>query len=260
MNTISKNYLEAVGKKARRQYEKGEISERRIMQMYAQNKAEADSWEAYGYTLQELSRMAKETHNPLLRLKIEKSIEDWKERSAKSKEQNALSLEKLAHFKESSLGIGLRRVIKQLFRLANRTHDEQAYTLAMLLSTEFSNLSAKRPNRPNKRIYARKDYLIESLRDWADKAGLRCGYNFATGKNASYLVFFYLPNGVQLTWHTNNFEVSRMYPLITDQWDGQVCMNLEKLVTFVESHYTLDPSKRIVACPNQQPCLLKQAV
>lgn len=217
MKTLSNNILEAVGKKVRRRYEKGEISEQRIMRMYAQNKAEADYWDAYGYTVSDLIALTKETHNPLLKIKIQKAIDDWKIRSARGKEQNILSLEKLAHFKQSSMGIGLRQVIKKLYRLGTTAHDEQAYTLAMLLATEFSNLSAKIPNKPHKRIYARKDYLIESLRDWAERAGLRCGYNYATGKNACYLVFFYLPNGVQLTWHTNNYEVSQMYPLIRDE-------------------------------------------
>ncbi|MBQ4080744.1 MAG: hypothetical protein II596_08690, partial [Thermoguttaceae bacterium] len=51
----------------------------------------------------------------------------------------------------------------------------------------------------------RKSSLLYRLPELLEAAGWRYGINGSTGKNANYVVFVYLPNGEQLTWHCNEF-------------------------------------------------------
>ena len=67
--------------------------------------------------------------------------------------------------------------------------------------------------------------------------GWKYGYNDAAGKNASYIIYVYLPNGVQISWHTNNYYIYKSYPLINAEWDGQVCMTMEKLLTYIDKEF-----------------------
>ena len=94
--------------------------------------------------------------------------------------------------------------------------------------------------------YERKSILLSTLSSMIHDAGWKTGYNDATGKNASYLVFVYLPTGVQLTWHCNDYTVPQYYDYIADEWDGQVCMTLEKILIYIRDHYSdyiLSPTK-----------------
>ena len=67
--------------------------------------------------------------------------------------------------------------------------------------------------------------------------GWKYGINSETGKNACYLVYVYLPNGVQLTWHCNEYAIYECYPPIDAEWDGQVCMTMEKLLTYISNRF-----------------------
>ena len=95
----------------------------------------------------------------------------------------------------------------------------------------------KKKNEKTK-IYERKDILINLLPEIAGEANCRCGINDASGKNACYLVYSYLPDGTQLTWHSNNYYLYKQFSYVSDTWDGQVCMNMEKLITFLEMNYS----------------------
>ena len=155
--------------------------------------------------------------------------------SKKSNIQNDLSIQKLEMFKKGALGIGLRKVLSRLRKESKITKDPELTLTLMLLETEFANLSAKE-NKGKKKgtIYERNSHLLYQMSSYLNKLGWRYGINDAAGKNASYLVFVYLPNGVQLTWHTNDYDIYEYYPQIDAEWDGQVCMTMEKILNFIK--------------------------
>ena len=84
--------LNGVGKKMRSGYLKGQVSESAVMAMYKKNKKEADSFSCFGYRQHEIDQMAKETHNPLLRKKLEESLLVMQQKRQASLNQNDLSL------------------------------------------------------------------------------------------------------------------------------------------------------------------------
>ena len=230
--------LNGVGKKMRSSYLRGETPESTIVSMYKKNKKEADSFSVFGFRMHEIERFARETHNPLLREKLQACLDQKRQQSQKSSEQNKLSLSKLEHFKETACGMGLRKVIKYLHKLDKVTKDPETRLIRMLLETEYANLSAKQHNgRLKGVIYERKAILLFQMADLLEETGWNYGINEETGKNASYLVYVYLPNGVQLTWHCNEYAIYESYPQIDAQWDGQVCMTMEKILTYINNRY-----------------------
>jgi hypothetical protein len=204
--------------------------------MYKRNKKEADAFSVFGFKTNELIIISKETHNPLLKVRLDSIIEDKKAMSKKSDIQNDLSIKKLEMFKKEALGIGLRKVLSRLRKESKITKDPELTLTLMLLETEFANLSAKE-NKGKKKgaIYERKSHLLYQMSSYLNKLGWRYGINDAAGKNASYLVYVYLPNGVQLTWHTNDYDIYEYYPQIDEEWDGQVCMTMEKILNFIKN-------------------------
>lgn len=228
--------LEGVGNKIKSMYAKGEISEKAIEIMYRKNKAEADKFSVYGFKECELAQILNKSHNPLLKDKLKATIEEMKNRSRKTQEQNRINLEKLDSFLVNAAGIGLRPLIKKLHKTAIKKNDFSILLIGYLLETEFANLSAKRNTKKKQLIYERKELLLNRIPSLISKLGWKYGFNYATGKNACYLVYVYLPNGIQLTWHTNSYDTISKYPLIFDEWDGQSCMTLTKLVDFVSNN------------------------
>lgn len=244
---MENSILYGVGKKVRNGYLHGQISESTVLSMYNRNKKEADDFSIFGYKINELIIISKETHNPLLKIRLDSVIEEKKEKSKKSILQNDISLQKLAMFKEEALGVGLRKVLSQLRREVRMNKDLEETLTLMLLETEFANLSAKE-NRGKKKdaIYERKSRLLYQMSYYLDQLGWKHGINDAAGKNASYLVYVYLPNGEQLTWHTNDYNIYEYYPYIDAEWDGQVCMTMEKILNFIDyRHYITSNQPKI---------------
>ena len=227
--------LYGVGKKVRNAYKNGKCSESEVISIYSRNLKEANAFSVFGYKTRELAEISKSTHNPLLKARLEEIIMSKKNLSKKSNEQNDLSLQKLEMFKKNALGVGLRKVLSHLKNNARKSKNLELHLVLMLLETEFANLSAKQ-NRGNKKgmIYERKAYLLYRMSEYLDIAGWKYGINEATGKNAAYIVYVYLPNGVQLSWHTNDYDMYQYYPLIDSEWDGQACMTMEKILNYVQ--------------------------
>ena len=110
-------------------------------------------------------------------------------------------------------------------------------------ASEFANISAKKYTGEKKEMsYNRKSILLQDLSEKLKQSNWKYGINSDTGKNAYYLIFVYLPNGTQLTWHSNDYNLYKYYPEIDSTWDGQVCMTMEKIVTYIEENY-YTPSK-----------------
>ena len=145
---------------------------------------------------------------------------------------------KLENFKKEACGVGLRKVIKLLGKLAKTTKDHETKLLQLLLETEYANLSAKQHKGYLKEIiYERKTILLYQMADFLEELGWRYGINDEAGKNACYLVYVYLPNNIQLTWHCNEYEIYECYPTIDAEWDGQVCMTMDKILSYIDNKY-----------------------
>lgn len=230
VNGITQNTL--------KRYNRGELSEAQVMRYYYANIKQAKTFSLFGFTIKELIKIREETHNPILKSKISSHIEDNINMYKHSSNANELNLQKLDYFKEHALNIGLRKLIKVLDKIAYNEGDLNIYFINLLLKTEFANLSAKRVNKDIKsKIYKRKVILIEELAYYAPELNIKYGLNGNSGKNASFLTYFYLPNGVQLTWHCNEYSILNSLPQITDEWDGQVAMTMEKIINYIEETY-----------------------
>lgn len=235
---MENSILSGVGKKIRIGFLNGTITETQVLNSYERNKKEADSFSVYGYTEREIYQLLKKTYNPLLQQKLNECLELKREISKKSNVQNEINLLKLNNFKENACGIGLRKVISELKKEAKASKNSEAKLLSLLLETEFANLSAKQHTGLLKRvIYERKSNLLYQISYYLDELGWKYGINDETGKNASYLIYVYLPNGVQLTWHCNEYDLYKCYPYIDAEWDGQACMTMEKILKFIEDKY-----------------------
>ena len=235
---MNQQILNGVGKKLRIGFLNGRIPESSVIAAYNKNRKDADSFSIFGFKPRELENLLRETHNPLLKLKLQECIEAKREISRKSNAQNELSLSKLANFKKNACGIGLRKVIKQMKKMAKITKDPETKLISLLLETEYANLSAKQHKGDLKKtIYERKTCLLYQISEYLEYLGWKFGINDEAGKNACYLVYVYLPNGVQLTWHCNEYEIYTCYPYIEDEWDGQVCMTMEKILSYIEDKY-----------------------
>lgn len=230
--------LYGVGKKMRYGYLNGKYSESMVMASYNRNKKEADNFSVFGYRKYEIEKMLRECFNPLLKAKLQESLEKMHRASKLSTSQNKTSLEKLEAFKIDACGMGLRKVIKKMKSIVKTTKDKEAKLVLMLLETEFANLSAKQHKGwHKKKIYERKSILMLQMANLLKDLNWTYGINDETGKNANYLVYVYLPNGVQLTWHCNEFHIYECYPPIDAKWDGQVCMTMEKILTYIAKKY-----------------------
>lgn len=237
METIYNEILEGVGKKIRNAYFAKNITANKVMECYQRNLKEANAFSCFGWTVSEMIRYEKETHNPIIRKMLRQSIEVYDERRDKSASQNQLNLDKLDKFRSGALGIGLRKVLSQMRKLVKNSSDITARIVLLLLETEFANLSAKKRKGLRKVIYERKVILLEQLAELLDETNWKYGLSFNTGKNASYVIYIYLPNGVQLSWHCNEYHVLYYYPDINCEWDGQVCMTMEKILNYIGETY-----------------------
>jgi len=237
MDTISNEILEGVGKKIRNGYLAKNITASKVMECYRKNLKEANAFSCFGWTVSEMIRFEKETHNPIIKKKIQQAIEVHDVQRRKSSEQNKLNLDKFEKFKTDALGIGIRKVLSQMKSLVKHNYDINAMITLLLLETELANLSAKKLHNKKTIIYERKVILLERLAGLLDAADWKYGINFKPGKNASYIVYVFLPNGAQLSWHSNEYQLLYNYPEIDCEWDGQVAMTMEKILSFIGETY-----------------------
>lgn len=229
-----------VGKSLAKSYRRGKISAKELLRSYRKNVAEAETFCTFGYKIQELQEVIRTTHNPALKAKLKDVVEEKKALRQKSNLQNHSTLDKLDMFKIDVLGmgIGLRKVMASMRKYYKKTGDRNALIVSLLLETEFANINAKRLSSVKRKMaYERKSILLVRLSSLLHEEGWKSGYNEATGKNASYLVFVYLPSGIQLTWHCNEYTIPEYYDSLDDEWDGQVCMTLEKILVYIKEHY-----------------------
>lgn len=228
---------EGVGKKLRASHLAGKVSDKELLRIYTKNKKEADAFDGFGLTFGELRTLSRETHNPLLREKIKLIAEEYKNKSRKGNNQNKTNMQKLDFYLATALGLGLRGVMRELKKKIKTTGDVDANILLMLIETEFANLVAKKRHDKKEWCYARKELLLQQLSTLLYDNNWSCGLSYSTGKTASYVVFVYLPNGEQISFHTNDYQIMYYYDEHEFTWDGQACSTLEKLFTYVHEKY-----------------------
>ena len=234
----SSKYYDAVGKKVRSMHMSGKISDKELEKMFNRNQKEAESFDGFGWSIFDLIDEEKRTHNPLLRKKLQLLIENHKQKSRCSATQNAISMGKLAFYHDSALGCGIRPVRNYLYKLGERG-DVDATILAMLIDIEYANLMAKKRSDKKKVIYERKHMLLEQVSDLLYDNNWRCGISAKTGKNAGWIVYVYLQDGTQLSWHCNEYTMLYCYGDIDCEWDGKACSTLEKLMTYAHLRYNI---------------------
>lgn len=168
--------------------------------MPTSNLKEAKGFSAYGLNVTDLRMMLHSCHNPILKTKIKDCIIMYEEKSRRSSEQNKQSIEKLNDFLENAMRVGLRRVIRVMRKKARKSKDMTLNVVSTLLEVEFANLCAKTTHDKQLKevIYERKSILLDKVGRRLAGTGWRYGYNDNCGKNASYIIYVYLPNGVQL--------------------------------------------------------------
>lgn len=237
--SITNEILAGVGKKLRNGYRAGTIPACKILQSYNMNVKEAAKFSFFGMSINDLTRHERETHNPILRARLLEQIEQHKQKSRCSNDQNKISLEKLEQFRREALGIGLRKVLASMKKVVKASNDLEATIVLMLLETEFANLSAKKRHELKDVIYERKSILLEDLSYLLSETDWKYGISYNTGKNASYIVYVYLPDGTQLSWHSNEYQMMFCYPEINCDWDGQVCMTMEKILLYIHKRYNI---------------------
>lgn len=235
---INTEILNSVGSKAKADFLAGKITQQMIMNYYIHNKQEVENFNPYGLSKGELLLKQKAIHNPLLRARIIKEVASKHEKSISSRSQNELSLRKLSYYTPTALGIGIRKAIKELKRIA-KTGDAEAKILAYLMEAEFANLSAKKNYSIQKSAYSRKQLLLEDVSDLLYEYDWKCGVSTSPGKNAAYLIYVYLPNGIQLSWHSNDYRTLYYYKDIDCEWDGQKCATMEKLLEYAHERYEI---------------------
>lgn len=237
---MNKDVLYGVGKKMRFAYLQGKISTSLVENAYKQNLKEAKDFSAYGLNTTDLRMMLNSCHNPILKAKIQECIIKFEEKSRKSNEQNKQSIEKLNDFLANAMGIGLRKVIRIMRNKARKSKDLTLNVVSTLLEVEFANLCAKATHSKQLKevIYERKSILLDKVGSWLVGTEWKYGYNDNCGKNASYIIYIYLPNGVQLSWHSNDYNLYRKFPYLETEWDGKVCATMEKLLDYVSQNYS----------------------
>lgn len=244
--SLNKTYMEdtveialnGVGKKLRSSFLAGKTSANKLLTVYKRNLKEAERFDGFGLSLFELEMEVKRTHNPLLRQKLAKLVEEYKEKSRCSAKQNELSMKKLQFYLPSALGLGIRKVMKALRKFAKKG-DVEARILGTLLEIEFANLYAKKHAALKKVIYERKHILLTRLSKFLCDEGWKCGISSNTGKNAGWIVYVYLPNGTQVSWHCNEYTMLYHFEAIDCSWDGKVCSTLEKLLNYAHENFNI---------------------
>ena len=231
--TIDPEVLNGVGKKTRLAYLRGEIPASKVESIYTHNLKEADNFSLFGLKIDDLRMLLRDCHNPILKARIEEYIMSFKAKLQIGNNQNQLSIEKQHTF----LAKGLKQTIRTLKKEAKRSKDKTLKVVSALLEAEFANLCAKANEKMKDVIYERKSLLLDKVAYWLDGTGWKYGYNANCGKNAAYIIYVYLPNGVQLSWHSTDYNLYKKFPYLETTWDGKVCSTMEKLLEYVKQHY-----------------------
>lgn len=216
------------------QYESGRLCDKDINVMWSYSHRHAYAFCVSGRNKSDFLMELKTCSDPHLKKFWKNVIEDWDGKSAKSVSQNAENFERLEVIEREACGVGIRRVRHVLSNMVRKTHDQNSHIILTLVDLEFANLKAKlHVGTIRGKIYDRKEWLMKKLSWLLKNSGWHYGITEATGKNAAYCLYVYLPNGKQVSFHTTNWQFYKYFPAISCKWDGQRASTMTKLVEYI---------------------------
>lgn len=160
-------------------------------------------------------------------------------------EKNAKLVASLRNYRTTFCGIGTRKTKLLLNRLV-----QQGVPFADLwrtaLEAEDANITAKRYSRYQERAYKHKRDCLRELARLFQKYGLVFGIQPTENFSTKYILYFELPTGEQISFHTNDFI--SMWPLYEKPWDGERLSTMRKLnkgiKAFLEEHGMLESGEK----------------
>ena len=101
------------------------------------------------------------------------------------------------------------------------------YVYEYIITLQDYNIKAKGAPFPySEKMYAKKEDLIDKLIEIYNGSQLSFGCSKDKGKRVSFIVYFDLPLGNQISFHST---VKRNIPVYEKEWDGLVNSTLDKL-------------------------------
>ncbi len=217
------------------QYESGRLCDKDINVMWCYSQKHINAFYVNGKMRTDILLELKTCCSPHLRKYWQNVLEDWDNKSYKSLSQNEENFERLQNLEHNACGVGIRRVRHILKNMVRKSHDIESYIILTLIELEYANLKAKlHVGEIRRKIYERKEWLMEKLSWLLENSGWNYGIMTATGKNAAYCLYVYLPNGKQVSFHTTNWQIYKYFPTIECKWDGQRASTMTKLIEYVD--------------------------
>lgn len=166
-------------------------------------------------------------------------IEDCKrQREAKKQalEKNRKLTDMLKLKRENMCGIGTRKV-KLMLNKKIKQGNFTAKIYRVALELQDYNIKAKGAPFPySEKMYAKKEDLIDKLIELYKNIQLPFGRSEDKNKRVSFIVYFDLPLGNQISFHST---IKRDIPLYRKEWDGLVNSTLDKLEKEIKQYLNI---------------------
>jgi len=149
--------------------------------------------------------------------------------------KNAQLIDELYNLRENALGIGTRKMKIRLNKIA--VQNIEAKIARMVLEIEDVSTQAKNASWKYKdKKYFQKQELIEELVEIYKQTDYDYGIQYEENYNTNAILYFELPNGSQVSFHTNWDEEIHVKKY-EKKWDGLVNSTFKKVITFVEEKF-----------------------
>jgi hypothetical protein len=149
--------------------------------------------------------------------------------------KNAQLIDELYDLRENALGIGTRKMKIRLNKIA--VQNIEAKIARMVLEIEDVSTQAKNASWKYKdKKYFQKQELIEELVEIYKQTDYDYGIQYEENYNTNAILYFELPNGSQVSFHTNWDEEIHVKKY-EKKWDGLVNSTFKKVITFVEEKF-----------------------
>ena len=149
--------------------------------------------------------------------------------------KNAQLIDELYNLRENALGIGTRKMKIRLNKIA--VQNIEAKIARMVLEIEDVSTQAKNSSwKYKEKKYFQKQELIEELVEIYKQTDYDYGIQYEENYNTNAILYFELPNGSQVSFHTNWDEEIHVKKY-EKKWDGLVNSTFKKVITFVEEKF-----------------------
>jgi len=149
--------------------------------------------------------------------------------------KNAQLIDELYDLRENALGIGTRKMKIRLNKIA--VQNIEAKIARMVLEIEDVSTQAKNSSWKYKdKKYFQKQELIEELVEIYKQTDYDYGIQYEENYNTNAILYFELPNGAQVSFHTN-WDKEIHVKKYEKKWDGLINSTFKKVITFVEEKF-----------------------